>query len=99
MRPPPQRNFVGVATQIRPKFGAPPGPTPAPIRNYYAPLNTDSPMTQACQRGYEKDTMPLLAVNRYRGLQMTGDYSRSAPAPKLPRRPNISAPILVKTFE
>ena len=99
MRPPPQRNFVGVAQQKRPKFGAPPGPTPAPVRNYHAPLNTDSLMTQVCHRGYEKDAMPLLTTNRFRNKDPSGDYSRSAPAPKLPRRPNVQAPILVKTFE
>ena len=99
MRPPPQRNFIGVAQQIRPKFGTPPGPTPAPVRNFFEPLNTDSLMTQACHRGHEKDAMPLLSTNRFRNDLMRGDYSRSAPAPKLPRRPNVKAPILVKTFE
>ena len=99
MRPPAQRNFVGVATQIRPKFGTPSGPTPAPVKNNYAPLNKDNMMTQACHRGYEKDTMPLLEVNRFRNKDPSGDYSRSAPAPKLQRRPNVKAPVLVKTFE
>lgn len=98
MRPPAKRNFVGVAQQLRPTFGTPSGPTPAPVRNYYAPLNTDNMLTQACQRGYQKDAMPLLATNRYRS-QAFGDYSRSAPAPKLPRRPNVMAPILQRTFE
>ena len=51
MRPPAKRNFVGVAQQLRPTFGTPSGPTPAPVRNYYAPLNTDNMLTQACQRG------------------------------------------------
>ena len=99
MRPPPQRNFVGIAVQLRPKFGTPSGPTPAPLRNYYALLNTDSPMTQACQRGYEKDAMPLLSTNRFRNKDPSGDYSRAPPAPKLAKRPNVKAPILVKTFE
>ena len=98
MRPPAKRNFVGVAQQLRPTFGTPSGPTPAPLRNYYAPLNTDNMLTQACQRGYEKDAMPLLATNRFRSKAF-GDYSRSAPAPKLPRRPNVTAPILQRTFE
>ena len=99
MRPPPQRNFVGIAVQLRPKFGTPSGPTPAPIRNYFEPLNTDSLLRQACIRGYEKDAMPLLTVNRFRSKDPSGDYSRSAPAPRLPRRPNVMAPILVRTFE
>ena len=99
MRPPPQRNFVGIAQQIRPKFGAPSGPTPAPVRNYYAPLNNDSLMTQACIRGYEKDAMPLLSVNRFRNNNPSGDYSRHPPAPKLAKRPNEKTKILVKTWE
>ena len=99
MRPPAKRNFVGVAQQLRPTFGTPSGPTPAPVRNYYAPLNTDNMLTQACQRGYERDAMPLLATNRFRSKDPSGDYSRSAPAPKLPRRPNVKAPILQQTFE
>ena len=75
MRPPPQRNFVGVARQLRPKFGTPAGPTPAPIRNYHAPENTDSMLTQACHRGHEKNALPLREVNRSRGKDPAGDYS------------------------
>ena len=99
MRPPPQRNFTGVATQVRPSFGTPSGPTPAPVRNSRAPENRDDLMTQACQRRYEQDTMPLRPVNYRRNKDPIGDYSRTPPQPKLARRPNVQAPILVKTFE
>ena len=88
MRPPPQRNFVGVATQIRPTFSAPSGPTPAPDRNNFAAENKDSLMTQACLRGHQTNAMPLLEVNRYRSMPI-GDYGRSAPSPKLAPRPNV----------
>ena len=97
MRPPAPRNFVGVADQIRPRCGAPPGPTPAPLRNYAASENRDDMLTQACQRRYAQDALPLRPVNHRRGV--VGDYSRAPPAPKLPRRPNVPAPILVRTFE
>ena len=99
MRPPPQRNFVGVARQVRPRFGAPPGPAPAPVRNYYAPDSTDSLMTQSCQRGYERDALPLLTANRHRKKDPCGDYSRAAPRPKLAPRPKVQAPVLVRTWE
>jgi hypothetical protein len=94
-----QRNFVGIAQQIRPKFGAPAGPSPAPIGTYGTSLNNDLLMTQACIRGYEKNALPLREVNRYRSKDPLGDYSRCPPRPKLPRRPNVQAPILVKTWE
>ena len=99
MRPPPQRNFVGVAIQHRPTFTTPFGPTPAPVRNYRAPENRDDLMTQACQRRYHQDTIPLRPTNHRRNNYNIGSYSRSPPQPKLPRRPNVQAPILVKTFE
>ncbi len=99
MRPPPQRNFVGIARQLRPHFGAPPALTPAPLKAYVAPLNKDPPLTQACQRGHEKNALPLREVNRFRNLDPSGDYSHHAPRPKLPRRPNVQTPILVRTFE
>ena len=99
MRPPAQRNFVGVAQQIRPKFGVPPGPTPAPIRNYYCPENTTPLMTQACIRGHEKNAMPLLTVNRFRNKDPSGDYSRHPPRPKLQRQNNPPSRPLVRTFE
>ena len=99
MRPPPQRNFIGIAQQIRPNFGTPPGPSPAPLSIHHADINQDSLMTHACIKGHEKIAMPLREVNRYRSKDPSGDYSRSAPRPKLPRRPNEKAPILVATFE
>ena len=99
MRPPAQRNFVGIATQIRPKFGTPSGPMPAPVRAYFAPESKDSPMTQSCIRGHEKNALPLLEANRFRSKDPSGDYSRAAPRPQLPRRPKLLAPILVKTWE
>ena len=99
MRPPAQRNFVGIARQVRPHFGTPPGPTPAPLKAYAAPLNRDPLMSQACIRGHETNSLPLLEVNRFRNLDPSGDYSRHAPRPKLARRPNVQAPILVRTFE
>jgi hypothetical protein len=99
MRPPAQRNFVGVATQVRPKFGSPSGPMPAPIRAYSAPESKDSLMAQSCIRGHEKNSLPLLDANRFRSKDPPGDYSRGPPRPKLPRRPNLQAPILVKTWE
>jgi hypothetical protein len=98
MRPPPQRNFVGVAEQLRPHCGAPRGPRPAPLRNYAAPLNRDDMLTQACQRRYEQNALPLREVNYRRSVGL-GDYSRAPPAPKLARRPNVQAPILVRTYE
>ena len=97
MRPPALRNEVGIAHQHRPKFGATPGPTPAPLRAYYAPENRDSMLTQACQRGQQ--ALPLLEVNRYRNKDPCGNFSRHPPRPKLPRRPNVKASILVRTFE
>lgn len=99
MRPPPQRNFVGVARQIRPPFGTPPGPAPAPLRSYYAPENRDSLMHQACQRGYERDAMPLFDTNRFRSKDPCGDYSRHPPRPRLERLANPRSRPLVKTFE
>jgi hypothetical protein len=99
MRPPAQRNFVGKAQQLRPHFGAPPGPTPAPLKAYAAPLNKDTLMRQACIRGHETNVLPLREVNRFRNSDPSGDYSRHAPRPKLARRPNVQAPILVRTFE
>jgi hypothetical protein len=98
MRPPPQRNFVGVAEQHRPRRGALPGPVPAPVRNYAAPENRDNMLTQACQRRYEQNALPLREANHRRSAGL-GDYSRAPPAPKLARRPNVQAPILVRTFE
>ena len=56
-------------------------------------------MTQACIRGHEKNALPLREVNRFRNVDPNGDYSRHAPRPKLQRRPNVQAPILVRTFE
>ena len=99
MRPPAKRNFVGKCLQIRPTFGAPPGPSSAPLSNFAAKLNADSPMTQACIRGHEKQAIPLHETNRFRNKDPSGDYSRSAPAPKLQRRPNEPSKILVRTFE
>ena len=99
MRPPAQRNFVGIATQIRPKFGTPSAPMPAPVRAYYAPENKDNMLRQSCIRGHEKNALPLLEVNRFRSRDPAGDYSRGPPQPRLPRRPSVLAPILVKTWE
>ena len=99
MRPPAQRNFVGKCMQIRPTFGAPPGPMPASLTTFAAKLNSDSPMTQACIRGHEKQAIPLHETNRFRNADPSGDYSRHAPAPKLVRRPNVKSRILVQTFE
>ena len=98
MRPPHPRNFVGVAAQERPHLGTPSVCTPAPKTVHRAVENKDSIMTHACIQGHEKIAMPLREVNRNRGLVL-GDYSRHAPRPKLARRPNEMAPILVKTFE
>ena len=98
MRPPPQRNFVGFARQVRPSFGTPPGPTPAPVRTYYCPENTDNLLKQSCIHGHERQAMPLLTTNRFRSLKI-GDYSRHPPAPKLQRLNTPPSRPLVKTFE
>ena len=98
MRPPPQRNFVGPSDQIRPNFGTPSGPMPAPDRNNFAEENKDSLLTQACARGHQTIAMPLLEVNRYKSIA-TGDYSRSAPRPKLESRPNVTSKPGVVTWE
>ena len=99
MRPPGQRNFVGIASQVRPKFGTASGPTPAPVQTFFAPENTDSMLKQACQQPYGKQALPLIPVNQFRNKDPVGDHSRHPPQPKLPRRPNVKAPILVKTFD
>ena len=101
MRPPPQRTFVGIAQQLRPPRGVPPGPVPATAAfassGAYHVHNRDSLMMQACQQGHEKRALPLLDSNRHKGLRL-GDYSQHAPQPKLPRRPNVRAPIVVSTW-
>ena len=100
MRPPPPRNFVGLAQQIRPRFATAAGPQPPTSHAVYAATdNRDSLMTQACIVGHEHNALPLREVNRYRSKDPQGDYSRSAPRPRLPRRPAERAPILVRTFE
>ena len=96
MRPPAKRNFVGVAQQLRPTFGTPSGPTPAPVRAHHAAENGDSMLIQACQRAYQQDAMPLLPVNRHRSQDPAGDYSRHPPRPMLPRRPSVRVPPLAR---
>lgn len=99
MRPPPQRNFVGVAMQHRPSFGTAPGVSPAPYHvATRADHNKDSLMYQSCIRGHEQQALPLLETNRFRSKSL-GDYSRSAPNPRLGARPKGFSKPLVKTFE
>jgi hypothetical protein len=100
MRPPPQRNFVGEPiTQIRPNFGTPSGPTPAPPRVNYEPENKNTMLQQAMQKPWSDQALPLVTVNsqREKGL---GGYARTAPSTFLMPRPkpkDVSP--LVKTFE
>jgi hypothetical protein len=99
MRPPPQRNFVGKVETIRPQFGTKSGPTPAPDSTNFSPENKDSLLTQACIRGHQTNAIPLLDTNRYRSHAI-GDYSRTAPNPKLaPRSIVPPKPPIVKTWE
>ena len=100
MRPPPQRNypFRVPVIPLPPRFGTQPGPVPAAARTYYCPDNSDSLLKQSCISGHEKQVMPLVSTNRYRSLKL-GDYSRSAPAPKLERQNNPPSRPLVHTFE
>ena len=99
MRPPAIRRSTGPSNQHRPHFGAPPGPTPCSHKTTMraSTLNTDSLFTQNCQRSHELNAIPLLEANRFRGKREAG-FGHEAPRPKLPTRPNVQAPILVKTW-
>ena len=99
MRPPAQRQFSGVAQQIRPRFGTQPVCQPAPIQNYFQPENRQNLMTQACQRVYGSNVMPLMTVNRFRNMDPSGDYSRHAPVPTFDKRNNPVSRPLMTTFE
>ena len=99
MRPPPIRLSLGPTVQIRPIFGAPSLVVPCPKRvaEKASRLNSDNLFKQNCQRGHEQLARPLLEVNRFRGQREAG-FGHEAPAPKLARRPNVKAPILVRTW-
>ena len=100
MRPPAQRQFTGVAQQIRPRFGTQPVCQPAPVQNYFQSENRQDLMTQACQRGYEANTIPLITVNRFRNKAVSGDYSqRHAFVPTFDKRNNPAPCPLTTTYE
>ena len=105
MRPPPKRNFLALsnasANRIGPRAGAPPGPTAAPVSTYYCPENTTNLLTQTCIHGYEKQALPLLGTNRFRGTVTAGFHHHPPQASRLVlRKENAprSRP-LVKTYE
>jgi len=99
MRPPAQRNFVGIVEQIRPfAFGGRPAPSPAPKSVYFAVENTQSPMEQSCQRRHEQNVRPLREVNRYRGDENIA-FHKVPPRPSKIINPKPVHRILVRTFE
>ena len=98
MRPPALRTFRGAVEQIRPTFGGPLGPSPAPKKVYASAENTDSPMQRAVQRNHELNVRPLREVNDYRGHTALG-WTRSAPRPLRLVNPTPTDKVLVYAFE
>ena len=97
MRPPFERNFIGIARQVRPSFAAPPGPTPATPT--ISRVNATPLLTQASTRSHMLKALPLHDANRFRERDPSGNFSRKPIRPKLHARPNIQTPILVSTWD
>ena len=100
MRPPAIRRSLGSTVQHRPSFAAPPTVVPCPLKvtERASTLNTDNLFKQNCQRGHEQNAIPLLEVNRFRLNARGASFAHEAPRPKLAPRPNVKAPILVRTW-
>ena len=96
MRPPAQRNFVGVCQQMRPKFGTDPRVDP-PRKFAKAVENADNMFVKACIRGHETRMAPMHLAQR---VIARGDYYHGNRfVPGLAARPNLKAPVLVKSEE
>jgi hypothetical protein len=98
MRPPGLRNTVGIATQIRPRFGTELHFRSAPPTFVNNTLNNDSFFKQACIQGHERQTMPLNDANRLRNPLRIGNFGHEASAPKLHKRPKRFVPVEVTTW-
>lgn len=109
MKPPQQRDYpmpLANDKPLCPKFfsveagSRPFGPTPILPNKIAAQAvnNTQSIFPQIPQTMYDSQVIPLRPVNMYRHIGVMGGYSRGAPCPMLPRRPNVEAPPLMSTY-